>query len=593
MRNHIRQSWRDYVSGILDLAAVAVTTNVALEMLQRAETELLESIPKKFNLTTYEKIALLVQIAVAQTSGVNPDARQQPGDIINMELKDIADFMSLPVYIILSSFLPVLESGTLPVMKPGYFGEIDTSGKPLSWRDQFNQHKIILLELLPEFCIVSRLSQPPPVVDELSRGLIEMVKTHQIPMWLVLGCQLYLDIHHVMISHPMGNMGMAHRELQKMGLYATQTLQSYAKFSEKMSIDTWPKENDKILQYIRTETEEWINSDIYFPAQQQLFKSTKLPPSIIRPYSLFSRHPLLCGLMLFRLNMRLEEAGITLVNAWGSLPSVLHLYNAVKHESPNASFPPWEDLEAVINMHSKERIFVGDYPDNPDQYLKRFCLVMGWSASIFVPHRREGRNTIQTQTPASKRGPREMTTTSATTNIFKPQYCEKEVSSDVTFRRIQRLLSTSSNKQQRASPFLPVPFISTLQEKIQADILALNIDYFALHRRCIDLLRNIRSALHLDFVKFLQEPNYLEKESQLPFLVGYLFTIAFGSAKTAENLNASGRGVEVKSLTLLKAAEVVKKLVMKEGRMELKRVEDYCRGYDWLSMGGEEEVVQL
>jgi hypothetical protein len=69
-----------------------------------------------------------------------------------------------------------------------------------------------------------------------------------------------------------------------------------------------------------------------------------------------------------------------------------------------------------------------------------------------------------------------------------------------------------------------VPFISSLQkEKIQADILALNIDYSALHMRCIDLLRNIHSTLHLDFVKFLQEPNYLGKESQLPLLVGYLF----------------------------------------------------------------------
>ncbi|KAH8594164.1 hypothetical protein B0O99DRAFT_180943 [Bisporella sp. PMI_857] len=142
---------------------------------------------------------------------------------------------------------------------------------------------------------------------------------------------------------------------------------------------------------------------------------------------------------------------------------------------------------------------------------------------MFAPHHREGRNTMRAQIPASMRGPREVTTTYAITKIFKPQYCENEASSDVTFPRIQGLLCASSKKQRHASPFLPVPFISFLQENIQADILALNIDYFALHMRCIDLLRNIYSTLHLDFVKFLQEPNYLGKESQLPLLVGYLF----------------------------------------------------------------------
>jgi hypothetical protein len=101
MRKHISQSWSDYISGILDLATVAVTTNVALEMLQRAETELIKIMPKKFDLTTYETIAGLLQTAFAYERGVGESARQSPGDIINLELKDIADLTSLPVYVIL------------------------------------------------------------------------------------------------------------------------------------------------------------------------------------------------------------------------------------------------------------------------------------------------------------------------------------------------------------------------------------------------------------------------------------------------------------------------------------------------------------
>jgi hypothetical protein len=348
-----------------------------------------------------------------------------------------------------------------------------------------------------------------------------------------------------------------------------------------------------LLENIMIEAEEWINQDIYSLAHQKLFKDSKSQAALIQPYSLFSRQPFLCGLMLFRLNMRLQEAGIVLVNAWGSLPTVLHLYNAVQHESPNDDFPRWEDLEAVINIHSKEIIFVGDYPGNPAEYLKRFCLMMGWSASIFAANSREGRNTNRTQTPASKRGPREITTISAITDIFGSQYCKGDARSDVTFHRIQRLLCASLNKQQLASPFLPVPFISALQEAVQTDILALNIDYFALHMRCWNLLREIQSTLHEDFVKFIQTSDYLEKESQLPFMVGYVFAIAAGSDKTAEIYTLSSPGAEVKSRTLLKAAEVAKTLVLKEGRAEIDRVEKYCRGYDWLSDGTEEKIMEI
>lgn len=583
MRNHIRKSWLDYVSGLVDLAAVAVATNVALETLQRTETELLESIPKKFKVTTYDQIQGIIYLAIADSRGEDPSARQQADDVINMKLKDVADFTCLPVYIILDSFLPVLEDGVVPVLKPGFFGEIDRSGRQLSWRQRFNQHKIALLDLLPDFCLVNTLGPPLPMMDELTRGLVDMVETRKIPIWLVLASQLYLDIHDAMFQHPLGGIERAHKDLQRMGQYASKTLDSYTKFSANMSIDTWPKQNDQVLQTIKSEVDAWINRDAYYPSKKRQYKAGNLDVSLIQPYSLLSRQPLLCGLLLFRLNMLLQDTGITLVNAWGSLPTVLHLYNAVGHESPNQDFPEWEDLEAVIDIQGKDRIFIGDYPTDPEQYFKRFCLVMGWSVSMFASNRRGGRDTKQSQTPASKRGPREMTALSAITKIFKPRFCDNEASSDVTFHRIQELLRDSSTKQQHASTFLPVPFISALQNKVQDDILALNIDYIALHMRCFDLLRNIHTTLHADFSKYLESPNYIEKESELPFLVGYLFTIAMGSAKTAEHLKIGGKDTGIKSKTLLKAADIVEALIRKEGNVEITRVEKFCRGYDWLN----------
>ena len=142
---------------------------------------------------------------------LDPDPRLNRDDIINVELKDVADFTSMPVYVILSSFLPVLEEGLILVVKPDFFGEIDLSRRPLSRLDNFNQHKMLPLDLLPDFCIISRLGPAPPAMDDLTRGLIEMAETKKIPIWLVMGSQLYLDIHNAMIQNPGGNIDLAHK----------------------------------------------------------------------------------------------------------------------------------------------------------------------------------------------------------------------------------------------------------------------------------------------------------------------------------------------------------------------------------------------
>lgn len=82
-----------------------------------------------------------------------------------------------------------------------------------------------------------------------------------------------------------------------------------------MSIENWPKQNDKVLQMIKLEANLWVNKDIMAVAQKQAYASAGMSESYIKPYSLLSHQPLLCGLMLLRLNLRMQETGTILVNA--------------------------------------------------------------------------------------------------------------------------------------------------------------------------------------------------------------------------------------------------------------------------------------
>jgi hypothetical protein len=57
MREYIQERWCDYVDGALSLVAVSVTTNLAFELLQRSEKEILSQIPLSSGLGDFQSMA--------------------------------------------------------------------------------------------------------------------------------------------------------------------------------------------------------------------------------------------------------------------------------------------------------------------------------------------------------------------------------------------------------------------------------------------------------------------------------------------------------------------------------------------------------
>jgi hypothetical protein len=62
------------------------------------------------------------------------------------------------------------------------------------------------------------------------------------------------------------------------------------------------------------------------PLRTRLF--AKLGTHTEEQFVLLKRHPVLCGMMLSRVNACMQHMGLGLVNYFAALPSVLHLYNA-------------------------------------------------------------------------------------------------------------------------------------------------------------------------------------------------------------------------------------------------------------------------
>ncbi|KAL8777591.1 MAG: hypothetical protein Q9213_007799, partial [Squamulea squamosa] len=179
---------------------------------------------------------------------------------------------------------------------------------------------------------------------------------------------------------------------------------------------------------------------------------------------------------------------------------------------------------------------------NLEGYFKRFLLSMGYSATAFASDRRT--------TMASARGPRSLRKLGKVGKLFDDRYCNNVPTVAFTRESIQPLIDAkthggSDDKQEDQD----------ITNALHAEQVELSIDYLLLHRTCLESLRQVNIACKPKLLE-MYGGGYLEKENQLPFVVGYIFMAATQTKKVA-NLLLPRRTEEVTSKLLATAGEAI------------------------------------
>ena len=255
-----------------------------------------------------------------------------------------------------------------------------------------------------------------------------------------------------------------------------------------------------------------------------------------------------------------------------------HLYNASRQEKFLSK--AWKDMEMLVALQSAEKFFVGDPPKDLEGYLKRFLLSMGYSATAFASNRRRG------AAIASTRGPRGLSELCAAGALFKGRYCQNDHTVTWTPETIKPIIEAkmeddSDNKDsekkatkvktaasgslirkpKRNSKSIPTTdFLEDLASSLHAETLELSIDYLRIHRFCWMLLRQVNEACRPQLLE-MYGGGYLEKENQLPFVIGYIFMAATQTSRVANLLLPRRAGVQVSSRLLATAATTLKGMV--------------------------------
>lgn len=192
---YLQERWCDVQEGTLSLPTVALITNTALELLQLSEQELLLQLPPRERKLGYEGMTdmLFYDAGLAHVDYDKLEKDAQMGTVdMNEAISEEADWLCLPRYWHLVKWLEFAPPGKVPT-NPQFIGvpiDFRTEGvKAKAARD-----RRVCDELLMECCLLKPLMKRSdfsiPGLDELTRGVVTMLQTRKIPIWLIFACQI-------------------------------------------------------------------------------------------------------------------------------------------------------------------------------------------------------------------------------------------------------------------------------------------------------------------------------------------------------------------------------------------------------------------
>lgn len=585
------ETWEYYKSGEIDLVTASATTNTAIKFVHGAEKQLTASYPQ---FTDYGDI-LDVFYPSAKTSNAR---KMHIGPHGAQDVSTATDHGSTPIDFALDSghnfdeieYLYARPHGllkaTLSMVKNAplnsirscmavgaaglYDPRVDRSRMSLDRKANEDSH--VIQDVLLEVFLFAYINMP---ADEFSQGMRHVFKWNArdaIPLWVVFALQIYLEIHHVLreqIDRGLKELQVAKRQIKA-------SLKDYFINEDSYVHDGWPENGVHLVRELDGILEDYIERDVFSKKKEKIFSEPSTGP-LDRPYHLLSQHPLLCGTLLLNIRLRLQAVGIPIVNGWETITCGAHLYNAARQEGHLTT--AWVDMEAFVAIHSPALIFVGKAPSSLDQYNKHLCLASGISVTSFSRDRRKSGMLM------SKKAPREIEVESPVSMLLNNlPLSTKDVKLDVL--DVSKMLTIVSQKKKRSravasllnqsnqtQKMTEVQMLAIVRHSLAKEQPMLHFDYVAMHHRCRQLFRRIRSELGSDLNSDLTGKE-IDKFGSSEMVIVSLILSCLESLDVRKNAE-----------TLVKVSGILKDIVEREGDEEMKKMDLKGKRHGWLAKG--------
>lgn len=255
----------------------------------------------------------------------------------------------------------------------------------------------------------------------------------------------------------------------------------------------------------------------------------------------------------------------------------------------------WPDMEAFIKIHRESHIFIGSRPKNASESLNRLELATGISSAARFAHDSRSRQPFHRP---DEKNPRVLTPTTTITTMLRGE-CVTRCEEEDGIRNIDKVLdklsqepSPMSSKELQPSNSQitfqrkwahtrnidTLQLLALLKSRLAEEEPVILFNYFGMHKRCIELLRQIRAKEHHKFVQYFTA-GYMPHEAYAPNIVLLMHQVARGSAQISQALGVpiAKNGSQVVSRIVMSASDIMKDYLRKNGDVACKELRIFSK----------------
>ena len=309
IREVLKDLWSQYRETRVSLTTAAITSNMAIDSIERLHRALLETFPAFDTFTTIDDLILADPTMEDSTSG-----EVLPNDMrFGWEMEARYEFQSpLPgreVYSMLQHFAEA--------HRQGIFREFPVEENGVRWVRECRektpprtQLRImdILVRLIPDMiAFMCHLDDDGAPVDQLSSHVFAFYNSHKVTVSLVFACEIFLDVMFVLE----GDVERAFGELQEAASAATASMRKYAIYTKALSCDSADAQINTHIETLAVAIKMLVSEDAVMEFRREHIRPLR---EGLTPHCLLKHHPILCGMLRFHIDRSLYYIGLCMCN---------------------------------------------------------------------------------------------------------------------------------------------------------------------------------------------------------------------------------------------------------------------------------------
>ncbi|KAF9470493.1 hypothetical protein BDN70DRAFT_998916 [Pholiota conissans] len=561
MRRYCNDVWKSVApAGKTSHIAASFVTNKAVQLVKEMEYALVADFPVLKDMEKcYEYLHEVIMTGVSSTGKKN-----EMGQAYN----SLMDQIMFHTWWSLLTFGELLDKNPSPVLRDGHFGYFDPGAdrEQMTWREKMLEDRCIMCNHWPDIIVLNKLNIIPggrksPYKILGSQGLVQDFKefcdskSRNVSWALIFACQMQADSVHARRRYLEYDLSV----MKNLGKLMDKEYRAFTNdgvlYSDLMEITARP-----FITLSITEVYNWIELDKV--TEHKIVNGwDKLSKQATQKNALWLQNPWLTANIVAEASIDFFFAGVSVMGSGGFVQSTMQLWNMLRQldylpprvssavATKNGHAPKDEVLlfDHLIDIFG-DKVFSGPPPKS--NFLISWEMMNGVRPEAFARGKRQLKKGTNPNRPHNDSGRGVEAPISDLYNMHQAKYFSNykagtaSTSNKAVNKQKHPLVATLDlvNSELGQSATLPS------QDTFEPLGPLININFFKVHRLCVDLFTELEPILRPDIERFIDGP-LDHTQVSWSYLTGW---IAMTETK-------AGNGGRPDRVMLTKAADVVQK----------------------------------